>query len=166
MIINMALLHKFAKIFFYDIRFVYLVVNFSGIEEVEHLHHHECVEDEGEVSRVYVCLWKYLLVVVSTVYLQKSARAGHPTITVLVLGLKTWWSVPAIRVLRDNPLSPENQQDQNYDLEDCLPCNMFVHCRGNNVVISFVRFPLEKCLSRRLCCQSKRPKCIHNEVQP
>lgn len=48
-----------SKIFFYVKGNVYLFMKFTAVHEVKYLHHHESIEDECEMSRVYVSLVVY-----------------------------------------------------------------------------------------------------------
>jgi hypothetical protein len=55
---------------------VYLLLQFSSIEEVEHLQHHKCIENDGKMSRIVVSSIESSLVIDVSIDVEKPAAAN------------------------------------------------------------------------------------------
>lgn len=54
-------------------------MQFSAVKEVEHLHHDECIEDEGKVSGIHVVFLVNWEIVTSSINVIESATADCST---------------------------------------------------------------------------------------
>ena len=61
-----------------------LILKFPGVDEVKDLHHHEHIEDEGEVPGIDFRLLKDHIVVISPVHENLPPRPNHSVAGVLV----------------------------------------------------------------------------------
>jgi hypothetical protein len=133
--------------------YMYLVVEFPWVDEIEQLHHHESVKDECEVSRVGVVLLEAIVVVVATSYKVKPSTADCSTNdTIVVLGgeIATDDSVKRVRTLGYPQLTAEYESYHNYELKDGLANDVFEHLFWDNVLVTTVRLSVEQLLARWL----------------
>lgn len=89
-----------------------------AVEEVENLHHHKRVEDEGEVPRVDAEFFEYYLVVFLAVQVVESTAAHcaplHDTVFVFIIKFaKELIAVITTWVLGDEAIGQEHQHKHN-----------------------------------------------------
>ena len=86
-------------------------MQFSGVEEVEHLHHDKGVENEGEVPASYSTLIQDILVVMISIGKEQStASDSSSNDTVVPLRFRTVGediAIKGILVFRDDELTKE-----------------------------------------------------------
>lgn len=115
----------------------------ASVEEVKDLHHHECVKDEGEVSRVYSVRFQNTLIVLIAIEFIKPAAthsASDHSFVPLILRVTCEDSV-VVRILklRDEALSCEHEHEHHDELEDALANDMLEHGLGDDVFVPRVR---------------------------
>ena len=115
-------------------------MKFTGVEEIEDLHHDEGVEDKSKVTRVDPVLIEDGEVVVRPRGVVEATRAdssAHHSVVPLhssVVGKDT--SIIRVRVLRDPVLSGEDQEENDHQLEDTLTNDVLEHGLGDDVLVS------------------------------
>lgn len=119
---------------------MYLLVQFSGIQEVEHLQEDESIEDEGEVSGVYHSrIVNSRIVVLSCNGVEtatSNCTSDHSVQPLIRWVVGEDGGVVGIDILGDKLFTPEDQNYQDYELEDGLTDDVFEHDGGNDVLIS------------------------------
>lgn len=148
----------------------YLIVDFAAVDEIEDLHHHEGIEDEGEVAGVDTQGIEGSFVVSISRNSDDSATADSASyLAVVPFPLRVGREVlgiEAVDFLRDEGLPCEDEDADDNDLEDGLPDDVFHHVSGNDVVVAAVRLAFQKLVSRSLGSESKGGKGVHDEVDP
>jgi hypothetical protein len=99
-------------------------MQFSSIDEVEDLHHHERIEDEGEMARICSELQEYRLIVSSSRNGKETATPDSPShysIRPLIFWMGSKYStVVGIHILRNEGLATEDKNHHHDELEDSL----------------------------------------------
>ena len=143
----------------------------SSIKEVEYLQHDKCVEDNWKMPWIVVCRIESSLIVNVSVYSKKSSTTdvtSDNSVSPLILRMRQvrFNRIVQVNIFWKECLTLEDNDQQDRYLVDRLTNNMFKHCFWNDVVITSMRFTFEQIRIWLFCSQSKRSKCIHNEIDP
>jgi hypothetical protein len=145
-------------------------MKFSGIHEVEDLHHHKSIEYKCEVPWRAAGDFKNFAVVLFSIGEVKSTTtnsATHDAVVPLILWVSFESSaVQLINILWNQVFSSEDQGHHHWKLEDTLSNDMLQHGLGNDVLISGMGTSFKKTLLRVFGCEGKRGKGIHDQVDP
>ena len=128
-----------------------LFMQFSGVKEVEDLHHHESVKDESEMPWVNSDLEEDCVIVTCSWHCVKPSAshcASYDSVVPLVLWTRGEdWRVIWIGVLRDELFSTEYESEDDNELEDTLTDDVLKHALGNDVLITGVRLTFKQVIS-------------------
>jgi len=159
-----------SKILTYIMKRGYLIVKFAAIEEVEDLHHHERVEDKGEVAAIRVVGVVDVGVIVSASDVVEAAApdgaAHHHTVIVLRLEVAADHSIKSIGKFGNEMLAPEDERYHDSKLEDRLTYDMLEHLLGDDVLIAAVWHPIQELFGGWFSSEGQRRQRIHNQVDP
>ena len=150
-------------------------MEFASVEEVEDLHHHKHVEDNGEVTRVVVSFLEgrsVVLLAVDEVEPTTADVAADNAVLPLELGvlivgvLRVGHEVVAVHVLGYELLPHKHHHHHHHQLEYRLPYYMFQHDPIDDVVVPVVGFALEQLGVGLLCGQCQRREGVHYQINP
>ncbi len=145
-------------------------MEFLAVDEVEDLHHDECVEHEGKVSGKDSVLQEDILIVLISTHIFESTTphsASHNSILPLVLGMGSEnGCVVGIHVFGNNLLTCEHQNHHHDQLENSLSNDVFEHCGRNDVLVSRMWRSVQQIFSWWLSGKSQRPQSVHDQVHP
>lgn len=145
-------------------------MQFSSVDEVEDLHHHKSIEDEGEMARICSEFQKDRFIVSSTRDGKETATpdsASHHSVRPLVLRMGGKDSaVEGIHILRNEGFATEDKDHHHDELEDSLTYDVLQHGARYDVLIAAMRRALEQFISRFLGSKGQRGKSVHNEIDP
>ena len=147
-----------------------LLMYLAAADEVEELHHHEAVEDEGEMPRAYARLFVDLLVVAASSHGYHSPTAHSPSHNAVVpFPLRVQREVRFVKgvlVLWDDQLSCEDEDDHDDELECGLAEDVLHHSIGDDVLLPAVGLAEEKFLGGSFSRKRRRGKSVHDKVDP
>jgi len=130
-------------------------VYFTSIEELEDLNHDKSIEDESKMPWIQLIISSEDIEVIdSTCRCEESTTSNSPsndTIMPFSCRISSKDSrIIGIFILRDEILSTESKSNNDYKLEKSLTENMLDHCFRYDILLSAVRFAVEKLISRLL----------------